>query len=76
MAKRNKKPIWEVARDLTKDLPEEVLATLPCDGATNHDDYLNENVGDTVVFCKSNPDETREQRYERIKKAISKPSET
>ena len=31
------KPIWEVADDIIKDIPEEVLETLPTDGAEKHD---------------------------------------
>jgi len=34
------KPIWEVADDIIKDIPEEVLETLPSDGAEKHDYYL------------------------------------
>jgi hypothetical protein len=34
------KPIWEVADDILKDIPEEVLETLPTDGAEKHDYYL------------------------------------
>ena len=34
------KPIWEVADDIIKDIPEEVLETLPTDGAEKHDYYL------------------------------------
>ena len=34
------KPIWEVADDIIKDIPEEVLETLPADGAEKHDYYL------------------------------------
>jgi hypothetical protein len=34
------KPIWEVADDIIKDISEEVLETLPTDGAEKHDYYL------------------------------------
>jgi hypothetical protein len=34
------KPIWEVADDIIKDVPQEVLETLPLDGAVKHDYYL------------------------------------
>ncbi len=34
------KPIWEVFDDFAKSIPEEVLATLPTDGAEQHDHYL------------------------------------
>jgi predicted DNA-binding antitoxin AbrB/MazE fold protein len=34
------KPIWEVAEDLLRDIPEEVLDSVPVDGAAQHDHYL------------------------------------
>ena len=34
------KPIWEVAEDLVRDIPEEVLDSVPVDGAAQHDHYL------------------------------------
>ena len=34
------KPIWEVAADLVRDIPDDVLSTLPTDGAARHDRYL------------------------------------
>ena len=34
------KPIWEVAEDLVRDIPEEVLDSVPVDGASQHDHYL------------------------------------
>ncbi|MGA7978962.1 MAG: antitoxin family protein [Chromatiaceae bacterium] len=34
------KPIWEVAADLVRDIPEDALSSLPPDGATQHDHYL------------------------------------
>jgi hypothetical protein len=37
---RNNRPIWELFDEFTEDLPEEVLAKLPTDGAEQHDHYL------------------------------------
>lgn len=34
------KPIWEFATDLVRGIPQEVLDTMPTDGAENHDHYL------------------------------------
>lgn len=34
------KPIWEVAEDLVRDIPEEALDSVPTDGAARHDHYL------------------------------------
>ncbi len=34
------KPIWEVAADLVRDIPEDVLSTVPTDGSAQHDHYL------------------------------------
>ena len=34
------KPIWEVAEELFGDIPDEELAQLPPDGATQHDHYI------------------------------------
>lgn len=34
------KPIWEMAQDLMEDVPEEVRARLPSDGAVQHDHYI------------------------------------
>jgi predicted DNA-binding antitoxin AbrB/MazE fold protein len=34
------KPIWEVAADLVRDLPEDALSGLPTDAAAQHDHYL------------------------------------
>lgn len=34
------KSIWQIAADFSKDLPEEVLAQLPNDGAVEHDHYI------------------------------------
>ncbi|OKH17858.1 hypothetical protein [[Limnothrix rosea] IAM M-220] len=33
-------PIWQVAANLTQDIPAEVLEQLPTDGAAEHDHYL------------------------------------
>lgn len=38
------KPIWEVADDIIKDIPENVINQLPKDGAENHDYYLNKQI--------------------------------
>ena len=34
------KPIWEVAAELVRDIPQDVLDTMPTDGVGNHDHYL------------------------------------
>src|SRR5215472_14053167 len=34
------KPLWEIAADLLKDVPHEVLNRLPTDGAAQHDHYI------------------------------------
>ena len=34
------KPIWEVAEDLVRDIPDEVLDSFPKDSAAHHDHYL------------------------------------
>ena len=34
------KPIWEVAAELRKSVPEEEWAKLPVDGAAQHDHYI------------------------------------
>ena len=34
------KPIWEVAAELVRDIPEDVLSSVPTDGAAQHDHYL------------------------------------
>ena len=34
------KPIWEVAEDLVRDIPEEALESVPVDGAAQHDHFL------------------------------------
>ena len=34
------KHLWEIAADLLKDVPQEVLDRLPTDGAAQHDHYI------------------------------------
>jgi len=34
------KPIWEVAANLVRDIPEDALSSIPTDGAAQHDHYL------------------------------------
>lgn len=34
------KPIWEVAAELVRDIPQDVLNSVPTDGAAQHDHYL------------------------------------
>jgi predicted DNA-binding antitoxin AbrB/MazE fold protein len=34
------KPIWQVAEDLVCDIPQDVLNSIPTDGAAQHDHYL------------------------------------
>ncbi|MDY6783921.1 MAG: hypothetical protein SW833_15485 [Cyanobacteriota bacterium] len=34
------KPIWEVAREITRDMTEEEIRNLPSDGAEQHDHYI------------------------------------
>lgn len=34
------KPIWELAEELMRNVPEEVRARLPTDGAEQHDHYV------------------------------------
>jgi len=36
----DERPIWEVAADLARDIPEDVLSAVPADGAAQHDHYL------------------------------------
>lgn len=66
MAKQNKKPIRELAKGLTKDLPEEVLANLPSDGATNHDKYLNESVDDVEFKLSQDIDDHEDVMWDRL----------
>jgi predicted DNA-binding antitoxin AbrB/MazE fold protein len=34
------KPIWQVAEDLVRDIPQDVLDSIPTDGAAQHDHFL------------------------------------
>ena len=34
------KPIWEVAAELARNIPDDVLDSVPTDGAARHDHYL------------------------------------
>ncbi len=34
------RPIWEIAADLVRDIPQDILDNMPTDGAENHDHYL------------------------------------
>jgi len=34
------KSIWQVAEDLVRDIPRDVLDSIPVDGAAHHDHYL------------------------------------
>jgi predicted DNA-binding antitoxin AbrB/MazE fold protein len=34
------KPIWQVAEDLVRDIPQDVLDSIPTDGAAQHHHYL------------------------------------
>lgn len=34
------RPIWEVAAELVRDIPEAELESVPTDGAAHHDHYL------------------------------------
>lgn len=38
--KSNSRPIWELAQEIAKNIPDEVLNQLPTDGAAQHDHYL------------------------------------
>lgn len=38
--KPDARPIWEVIRDNMKDVPPEIMATMPQDGASQHDHYI------------------------------------
>ena len=40
VSEQNDRPVWELFEEFTKDLPDEVLAQLPTDGAEQHDHYL------------------------------------
>jgi len=39
-SKKETKSIWEIVKDLIKDIPDEAWNDLPKDGALNHDHYL------------------------------------
>ena len=36
----DERPTWEVIADSMKDIPPEVMATMPRDGASQHDHYI------------------------------------
>jgi len=36
----DERPIWEVIVDNMKDVPPEIMATMPKDGASEHDHYI------------------------------------
>jgi len=38
--KRDERPIWEVIADNMKDVPPEVMAAMPKDGASQHGHYI------------------------------------
>jgi hypothetical protein len=38
--KEQQKPFWMFIEELTSDIPQEVLDTMPTDGAEQHDHYL------------------------------------
>jgi hypothetical protein len=35
-----RKPIWQIAQDIMADVPPEIIAQLPTDGAEQHDHYI------------------------------------
>jgi hypothetical protein len=35
-----RKPIWQIAQEIMADVPPEIIAQLPTDGAEQHDHYL------------------------------------
>jgi hypothetical protein len=35
-----RKPIWQIAQDIMADVPPEIIAQLPADGAEQHDHYI------------------------------------
>lgn len=39
-SKPKRKPIWEIAQDLTQDITEDELQLLPVDGAEQHNHYI------------------------------------
>ena len=34
------KPIWQIAQEIMADVPPEIIAKLPTDGAEQHDHYI------------------------------------
>jgi hypothetical protein len=36
----NERPIWEIFEEVADNLPDEIVANLPTDGAAQHDHYL------------------------------------
>ncbi len=38
--KRNSRPIWEIAKEISESVPFEEWEKLPSDGSINHDHYL------------------------------------
>lgn len=41
------KPIWEIADEIIKDIPESAFEKLPKDGAQNHDFYINKQISES-----------------------------
>ena len=39
-SEQSERPIWELFEEVADNLPDEILADLPTDGATQHDHYL------------------------------------
>lgn len=39
-SENHSRPIWEVFEETMKDLPADILASLPADGAEQHDHYV------------------------------------
>ena len=37
---RDQRPIWEAIVDNMRDVPPEIVATMPPDGASEHDHYI------------------------------------
>ena len=35
-----RKPIWQIAQDIMANVPPEIIAQLPADGAEQHDHYI------------------------------------
>ncbi|GCA74625.1 hypothetical protein MiTe_01451 [Microcystis aeruginosa NIES-2520] len=36
-----RKPVWQIAQEIMADVPPEIIAQLPTDGAEQHDYYLD-----------------------------------